>query len=329
MLVGTVGLVIAVVLGLKSVDLWPDIKNPFATEKTDRSGPVLLKSIQDLSRYVAAEGSFQVLIDLQEDKKYIPDIFFNQRTLFVGAGTVNAYVDFSTLGEGAIKESADHKSVEITLPAPTLEKPNIDHDRSYVYSEERGLSTGSATSSAATRTASSSSTSSPRTRSPRRRGRASCRRAPSATPSRCSRACSSRSATRTSRSPSRRPDRGQGPSLTVGRGLASAPEATGSSCLHRRALPDVGSGARCRRPRSSQVASSSVTRRGGRRRLVPPRTSPIVGRSRARATSLTKASAYRPPGSRQVVRLDLVALLGERVVAEQVGRGRRRGSPRR
>ena len=139
MLVGTIGLVIAVVLGLKIVDLWPDIKNPFATEKTDRSGPVLLKSIQDLSRYVAAEGSFQVLIDLQEDKKYIPDIFFNKRTLFVGAGTVNAYVDFSTLGEGAIKESADHKSVEITLPAPTLEKPNIDHDRSYVYSEERGL----------------------------------------------------------------------------------------------------------------------------------------------------------------------------------------------
>src|SRR4051794_19054297 len=65
--VGTVGLLIAAVLGLKMIDLWPDLKNPFATEKTDRSGPVLLKSIQDLSRYVAADGSFQVLIDLQED----------------------------------------------------------------------------------------------------------------------------------------------------------------------------------------------------------------------------------------------------------------------
>ncbi|GAA1761367.1 DUF4230 domain-containing protein [Luedemannella helvata] len=138
-LIGTVGLVIAAVLGLKMVDLWPDFKNPFATEKTDRSGPVLLKSIQDLSRYVAAEGSFQVLIDLQENNKYVPDFIFNDRTLFVGAGTVNAYVDFSTLGEGAIKESADGKSIEITLPAPQLEKPNLDHDRSYVYDEDRGL----------------------------------------------------------------------------------------------------------------------------------------------------------------------------------------------
>lgn len=139
MLVGTVGLVIAVVLGLKLVDLWPDFKNPFATEKTDRSGPVLLKSIKDLSRYEAAEGSFQVLIDLQENKKYIPDFLYNDRTLFVGAGTVGAYVDFSTLGEGAIKVSADGKSVEIILPAPTLDKANIDHDRSYVFSEDRGL----------------------------------------------------------------------------------------------------------------------------------------------------------------------------------------------
>lgn len=139
MLVGTVGLVIAAVLGLKTVNLWPDFKNPFATEKTDRSGPVLLKSIQDLSRYVAAEGSFQVLIDLQENNKYVPDFIFNDRTLFVGAGTVNAYVDFSTLGEGAIKESADGKSVEIILPAPQLEKPNIDHNRSYVYDEDRGF----------------------------------------------------------------------------------------------------------------------------------------------------------------------------------------------
>ncbi|GAA1792306.1 DUF4230 domain-containing protein [Luedemannella flava] len=138
-LIGTVGLVIAAVLGLKMIDLWPDLKNPFATEKTDRSGPVLLKSIQDLSRYVAADGSFQVLIDLQENNKYIPDFLFNDRTLFVGAGTVNAYVDFSTLGEGAIKESADGKSVEIILPAPQLEKPNIDHDRSYVFDESRGL----------------------------------------------------------------------------------------------------------------------------------------------------------------------------------------------
>lgn len=131
--------VFALIFGMKAVNIWPDLHNPFATEETDRTGPVLLKSIQDLSRYVAAEGSFQVLIDVQENKKYIPDILFNERTLFVGAGTVNAYVDFSGLPEGAIVESADKKSVTITLPAPQLEKPNIDHDRSYVFDQDRGL----------------------------------------------------------------------------------------------------------------------------------------------------------------------------------------------
>src|SRR5260370_615467 len=68
-----IALMVAIVIGLKSVNLWPSFHDPFATEKTDRSGPVLLESIQDLSRYVAAEGSFQVIIDVQKDKKFIPD----------------------------------------------------------------------------------------------------------------------------------------------------------------------------------------------------------------------------------------------------------------
>jgi Protein of unknown function (DUF4230) len=139
MLAGTIGLIAALVFGLKAVDLWPTLRNPFGTQKTDRSGPVLLKSIQDLSRYVAAEGNFQVLVDLQQNKKFIPDIIFNERTLFVGAGTVDAYVDFGGIGDGAVVESADGKSVQIKLPAPVLDKPSIDVDHSYVFAEERGL----------------------------------------------------------------------------------------------------------------------------------------------------------------------------------------------
>jgi hypothetical protein len=139
LLLGTTGLVVALVFGLKAVDLWPTLRNPFATETTDRSGPVLLESIQDLSRYVAAEGNFQVLVDLEENKRFVPDIFFSERTLFVGVGSVDAYVDFATLGEGAVVISPDGTSVEINLPAPQLEKPSIDNERSYVFAQERGL----------------------------------------------------------------------------------------------------------------------------------------------------------------------------------------------
>lgn len=138
-LVATLALILAMVVGVRAVGLWPNLSNPFADKQTDRSQPVLLKSIQDLSRFVAAEGNFEVIIDVQQNRQYIPEFLINERTLFVAAGTVDAYVDFSAIGAGAIVESEDRKSVEIRLPAPALGEPNIDNERSYVYATQRGL----------------------------------------------------------------------------------------------------------------------------------------------------------------------------------------------
>jgi hypothetical protein len=138
-LIATVGLVMALIVGAQSVGWLPEFKNPFANQKEDRSQPPLLNSIQDLSRYVAAEGNFQVIIDVQENRKYIPDFLVNDRVLFVAAGTVEAYVDFSNIGEGAIKASEDRRTVEVTLPEPQLGKPNLDPENSRVFSQQRGL----------------------------------------------------------------------------------------------------------------------------------------------------------------------------------------------
>ncbi|SDZ38411.1 Protein of unknown function [Micromonospora pattaloongensis] len=139
LLVGAVGLVIVLVLGAQAVGVWPQWRNPFAQQQTDRTQPPLLQSIQDLSRYVAAEGNFQVVVDLQQDRKYVPDFLINQRTLFIGAGSVEAYVDFAKISEGAIEDSADGKSVEIELPGPQLGQANLDLGKSYVFAEQRGL----------------------------------------------------------------------------------------------------------------------------------------------------------------------------------------------
>jgi hypothetical protein len=62
-----------------------------------------------------------------------------QRTLFVAAGTVGAYVDFSQIGDGAVEVSDGRRSVVITLPAPALDKTNLDSERSYVFAQQRGL----------------------------------------------------------------------------------------------------------------------------------------------------------------------------------------------
>jgi hypothetical protein len=100
---------------------------------------VLLQSMRDLSRYVAADGTFQVIVDLQEHKENIPEFLVNQRTLFVGSGSVEAYVDFSSLTEGAIVVDEATKTAKVTLPAPQLSQAALDMERSYVVAEERGL----------------------------------------------------------------------------------------------------------------------------------------------------------------------------------------------
>ncbi|RZT82298.1 uncharacterized protein DUF4230 [Micromonospora violae] len=139
LLLGAAALAVVVLLGIQATGILPEFRNPFAKEQTDRSQPPLLKSIQDLSRYVAAEGNFQVVVDTQNDRRNVPDFLLNERTLFVGAGSVEAYVDFTKIGEGAVVQSADGKSVEIKLPAPQLGETNLDMEKSYVFAQQRGL----------------------------------------------------------------------------------------------------------------------------------------------------------------------------------------------
>ncbi|MCI2419281.1 DUF4230 domain-containing protein [Saccharopolyspora sp. K220] len=129
-------LVVATVLQL--VGLLPEL-NPFGRETIDRSQPAVLRSMRDLSQYHAAVGDYQVVIDVEKDVKGVPSALAGERTLFVAAGTVNAYVDFGRLADDGLNVSPDGTSVQVKLPTPVLDKPNIDNRRSYVFSQQRGL----------------------------------------------------------------------------------------------------------------------------------------------------------------------------------------------
>lgn len=115
------------------------LSNPFASETVDRSQPALLKSIEDISEYHAAVGNFEVVLDVENDVPYIPSIIAGDRSLFVAAGTVDAYVDFSGLADGDLTVSDDKTSVEIRLPAAELGDPNLDQEKTYLYDQSRGL----------------------------------------------------------------------------------------------------------------------------------------------------------------------------------------------
>ena len=138
---GILGLLCAGWIGLATLKLVPDLglKNPFTTQVEDRTGPALLESVQDLSLFVAARGNFQVVVDYKEDRAYVPDFISSYHALFVGYGSVDAYVDFATLDQGAIQVSADGKEVTVTLPEPVLSDVRLDVNQSRVYSLDEGF----------------------------------------------------------------------------------------------------------------------------------------------------------------------------------------------
>jgi hypothetical protein len=137
-MMAVVTVIVLVLVGMGVTRLLPNL-NPFGTKEVDRSQPVLLQSIRDLSQYHAAVGEFQVVIDLEKDVKWVPSFLAGSRALFVAAGSVNAFVDFSGLKGDALKVSPDGKSVDVRLPQPQLDKPNLDQRRSYLYADQRGV----------------------------------------------------------------------------------------------------------------------------------------------------------------------------------------------
>lgn len=120
--------------GLARLTHWP-----FGSEERDRSGPAVLTAMRDLSEYHAATGQYQVVIDIQQDAKFLPDIIKGKRTIFLAIGSVDSYVDFRKLGDDSVTVSPDRKSVSITLPRAQLSKPNVDPDQSRVLNQDLGV----------------------------------------------------------------------------------------------------------------------------------------------------------------------------------------------
>ncbi|AZQ32611.1 DUF4230 domain-containing protein [Streptomyces cyaneochromogenes] len=137
--VSALALVLVVFFAGIRLSVIPGLKDLFGTETHDRSGPALLQSIQDMSRYDAATGNFQIVVDLEKDAKFLPDAIRGTRTLYVGAGTVDAYVDLGKVGEDDVTVNDDRTSATLRLPHAALGKPSLDPDRSYAVSKERGL----------------------------------------------------------------------------------------------------------------------------------------------------------------------------------------------
>ncbi|WP_434588729.1 DUF4230 domain-containing protein [Streptomyces sp. A5-4] len=136
---GVIALLVALVLLGIRFSLLPGLDDIFGEETHDRTGPTLLKSIQDMSRYEATSGNFQVVVDLEKDAKFLPDSVRGSRTLYVGAGTVGAYVDLGKVGDKQVTVNKERTEATLRLPHARLGKPAMDAERSYAVSKQRGL----------------------------------------------------------------------------------------------------------------------------------------------------------------------------------------------
>jgi hypothetical protein len=143
LLAAGIALVVLVVVALvgSAVHLFPQLRNPFAETTTERSGPVLLTSIQQLSRYEAASGTFQVVVDISSGSSFLPSFLEGSDTMFIGVGTDNAFVDFGHLKGPDVVVSPDRRSATLTLPHAALAPASLDVKQSYVFAQQQGLFT--------------------------------------------------------------------------------------------------------------------------------------------------------------------------------------------
>lgn len=132
---GAVALAIILLIGTVTGIL--HISNPFAATTVDNSPPVLLKQLKNLSEYNAAQGVYEVRIELHDDVAILPDFIAGSSVDFDGIGTVDASIDFSKLSTSAVQVSGEN--VTITLAPPHLGPGVVDPKQSKVVNRDSGI----------------------------------------------------------------------------------------------------------------------------------------------------------------------------------------------
>jgi Protein of unknown function (DUF4230) len=139
---------LAVVLGFVGIGallftllggLFGFLRNPFATTKVDRTGPALLTAVKNLARIEGSSGTFQVVVDVEEDAEYLPDALKGQRIIYLAQGSASGTVDLGGLSEQSITIDETTKTATFTVPKAQISNVRIDLTASRVLSYERGL----------------------------------------------------------------------------------------------------------------------------------------------------------------------------------------------
>jgi len=134
-----VAIIVALVIA-QSFSLLPKFSNPVKETEVDRTGPAILKSLDDLSEYHASTGEFQTLLDVEYDVKWMPGFIAGERMTYQAVGSVDGVVDLSAIDtRSVVITGTDEKVVTVVVPEPKLSRVTLDVDESKVISHDRGL----------------------------------------------------------------------------------------------------------------------------------------------------------------------------------------------
>ncbi len=137
-LIALAGLAVLVVIGFAFASGLVNFGNVFSSRTVDRSAPVILHRLKNVSSYNAASGTFSVVVDEEHDVSILPQFLAGSRVVYSGYGTVGASVDLGALDAQHVTQRADG-TIVVTLPHATLQRAVLDPERSHVMNRDRGL----------------------------------------------------------------------------------------------------------------------------------------------------------------------------------------------
>ena len=123
--------------GLAAAKGWFGLGDLLAPRTTDRSAPVLVEKLRNLSAFHGASGTFATTVDLEHTIGVIPRFVAGDRAVYSGVGTVDATVDLRGVATPATR-SADGALV-VRLPHARLGAVALDATKSHVMNRDRGF----------------------------------------------------------------------------------------------------------------------------------------------------------------------------------------------
>lgn len=112
---------------------------PFGTERKDHSPPPILTELRGMSDLHSAQAEFEVVIDHEDDVRFMPSVLAGERVQYVAVGTVDAIVDLDDVTGDAVRFDEETNRAVVYLPRPTISEPVLDMEQSHVMNRDRGL----------------------------------------------------------------------------------------------------------------------------------------------------------------------------------------------